>query len=410
MPKLTKSIRTLAPWVCAALIGAVAPFAAAQGVVKIGVIAPFNTPPGEGLLNAARMAAEDINAAGGIGGRKLELVIANDEYKPDAAVNAYKKLVLSDKVAAVIGTASSGVSMAVVDQMVRYKVPFISTGAATLQLSEKVEKEYDKYKYWFRVMHTTDDLAGSLSDFAVRFLKKELGFDRVAILAENAVWAKGLLPSVKQSLSQGGINVVAEETFDVDTKDFKPLLTKVTRSNPQYIIDLSSHVDGSIYVKQWGELQGPPMFGVNASGASTRFWKDTDGNAISHMDLIVGSYRVALTPKTIPWYDRYLAKWKVSPDYTSGYTYDALFILKQALERAGADPDKLVRALESTDFVGVAARWAFEKNHNSKFGPGFRTMGVTQWRADGERAVIWPPEIKTADFILPPWSRPAGTK
>jgi branched-chain amino acid transport system substrate-binding protein len=55
--------------------------ATAQDTVKVGIIAPFNTPPGEGLLNAARMAAEDINASGGIGGKQLELVIANDEYK-----------------------------------------------------------------------------------------------------------------------------------------------------------------------------------------------------------------------------------------------------------------------------------------------------------------------------------------
>lgn len=69
----------------------------AEDTVKIGVIAPFDTPPGEGLLSAARMAAEDINGAGGIGGKPLELVIANDEYKPDIGANAYKKLALTDR-------------------------------------------------------------------------------------------------------------------------------------------------------------------------------------------------------------------------------------------------------------------------------------------------------------------------
>ena len=379
--------------------------ALAQETLKIGVIAPFNTPPGDGLVNAARMAAEDINAAGGIGGRKLELVIANDEYKPDGAVNAYKKLALSDKVVAVVGTASSGVAMAVVDQMVRYKVPFVSTGAATLQLSERVAQDYGKHKYWFRVMHTTEEMSGALSDFAVRYLHKEKGLNRAGILAENAVWAKGLLPSLKQNLTEAGVKIVAEEAFDVDTKDFKPLLSKIMRADPQYIIDLSSHVDGAIYVKQWGELQGPPMFGVNASGASTRFWKDTDGHAVSHMNLIVGSQRVALTPKTIPWYDRYVARYKVSPDYTSGYTYDALFVLKQAIEKGGTEPDKLVSALEAADHVGVVARWAFEKNHNGKFGPGYRAIGINQWRPNGELAVVWPPEMRTEQVAPPPWKR-----
>jgi len=392
---------------CAALALALATAvpARAQDSVKIGVIAPFNTPPGDGLVNAARLAAEDINAAGGIGGRKLELVIANDEYKPEGAVNAYKKLALSDKVVAVVGTASSGAAMAVMDQMVRYKVPFVSTGAATLQLSERVSQDYARHMYWFRVMHTTQEMADALSDFAVRCLLKEKGYDRAAILAENAVWAKGLLPTLKQNLAQAGVKIVADETFDVDTKDFKPLLSKIMRAEPQYIIDLSSHVDGAIYVKQWGELQGPPMFGVNASGASTRFWKDTEGRAVSHMNLMTGSQRVAITPRTIAWYDRYVTRFKVSPDYTSGYTYDALFLLKQAVDKGGTEPDKLVAALEASDQVGVVARWAFEKNHNARFGAGYRAIGVNQWRPDGERSVVWPAEIRTEPVALPPWKR-----
>ncbi|HLO95669.1 MAG TPA: ABC transporter substrate-binding protein, partial [Burkholderiaceae bacterium] len=72
--------RWLQAWAMAALAAAGVPPAQAQDSLKIGVIAPFNTPPGDGLLNAARLAADDINAAGGIGGRKVELVLANDEY------------------------------------------------------------------------------------------------------------------------------------------------------------------------------------------------------------------------------------------------------------------------------------------------------------------------------------------
>jgi len=379
---------------------------AAQETVKIGVIAPFNTPPGEGLLNAVKMAAEDINAAGGIGGKRLELVIANDEYKPDIGANAYKKLVLSDKVVAVLGTASSGVSLGIVDQMARYKVPMISTGAASLKLSDKVVKDYGKYKYWFRVMHTTDNIARSVGDFVVNYLFKQKKFDKAAILSENAVWTSGVLPIIKKLMTDAGVKIVSEEKFDLDTKDFKPLLAKVRGSGAQYIIDFSSHVDGAIYVKQWGELKGLPMVGLNASGTSSRFFKDTDGNAVSHADLIQGSYRAALTPKTIEWYDRYVKKWEVSPDYTSGYTYDALHILKAAIESAGStDPDKLVAALEATDHPGVSARWVFGKDHNSKFGPGYRVMGMTQWREGGKREVIWPTSFKTGDFQMPPWAK-----
>lgn len=397
-------------WLAAALLalaGLAPPLAAsAQETVKIGVIAPYNTPPGEGLLNAARMAQEDINAAGGVGGKKLELIFANDEYKADVGAEAYKKLVLSDKVVAVIGTASSGVSLAILDQMARYKVPMISTGAATLQLSDKVAQDHDRYKYWFRVMHTTDNIANSVGDWVVNYLHKEKSHDKVAILYENLVWAQGVLPTMKKLMADGGVKIVDEEAFDLDTKDFKPLLAKIGASGAQFILDLSSQVDGAIYVKLWGELKGPPMVGLNASGTSSRFWKDTDGNAVSHVNLIQGSYRVALTPKTIDWYDRYIKKFTVSPDYTSGYTYDALYILKQAIEAAHATtPDSLATALEATDYTGVAARWVFEKDHNSRFAPGYRVMGMTQWRPDGSRDVIWPATIKTGDYMAPPWQK-----
>lgn len=378
--------------------------ARAEDSIKIGVIAPYNTPPGEGLLNAAKMAAEKINATGGIAGKKVELIFANDEYKADVGANAYKRLALSDKVVAVIGTASSGVSLAIVDQMARYHVPMISTGAASLQLSDKVAKDHDRYKYWFRVMHNTDNIAMSVGDFVVNYLHKEKGFDKAAILYENAVWAKGVLPTIKKLMTDSGMKIVAEEAFDLDTKDFKPMLAKIGDSHAQFILDFSSHVDGAIYVKQWGALRGPPMIGLNASGTSSRFWKDTDGNAVSHVDLIQGSYRADLTPNTVAWFDNYVKQFTVSPDYTSGYTYDALFILKKAIERAkSTKPDDLVTALEATDYTGVAARWVFEKDHNSRFGPGYRVMGMTQWRPDGSRDVIWPASIKTGNFSGPPW-------
>ena len=376
----------------------------AEDVIKIGVLAPLKTPPGEGLISAVKMAADEINNAGGIAKKKIELVIANDEYKPEVGVTAYKKLVLSDKVVITLGTASSGVSMAVVDQMARYKVPFISTGAASLRLSENVEKDYNTYKYWFRVMHKTDDQAESMADWVVNYLYKVKKIKKLAIMAENALWTQGIIPDYKKRVTDAGMESVIEELFDLDTKDFKPILTKIINSKAEFVLDLSSHVDGAIYVKQWADMHGPIMGGLNASGTSSRFWKDTMEKAVSHVNLIQGSFRLALTPKTISWYDKYVKEFGVSPDYTSGYTYDAIYIIKEAIERAkSTKPDDLVNALEKTDYVGAAARWVFEKNHNSKFGPGYREMGMTQWFPNGERKVIWPEKAKTGNFIYPPW-------
>jgi branched-chain amino acid transport system substrate-binding protein len=130
--------------------------------IKIGIITPFKTPSGESLLKAAEMAAEDINAQGGIMGKKVELVLGNTEYKPEKGAMAYKKLVLEDKCKVVIGTCSSGVAKAVMDQMARYKTLFIPTGAASEALSDLYKSDPKKYKYFFRVMHLSGELASAV--------------------------------------------------------------------------------------------------------------------------------------------------------------------------------------------------------------------------------------------------------
>lgn len=388
------------------VIGLVFNPAASADSIKIGIIAPFDTPPGEGLINAAEMAADEINAGGGIAGRTVELVVRNDSYQASEGVDAYRRLVLSDEVDVVLGTASSGVSMAITDQMARYRVPFISTGAASLDLSAKVADDYERYKYWFRVMHTSDDIALSVGDWAVNFLNGELGYTRGAILAEDALWTDGVIPIIRQLLEEANVEIVVEENFDLETRDFRPILSRIESFGAEFILDFSSHVDGSTYVRQWGQLEGPVMGGLNASGTSSRFWNDTEGGAAGHSDLIQGGYRVALTPNTIDWFDSYIEEYEVSPDYTTGYTYDAMYIVKEAIERAGStDPNAFVAAMEESDYTGVAGRWVFDEKHDPMFGPGYRVMGMTQWQADGSREVVWPADVKTADFLLMDWQR-----
>ena len=187
------------------------------------------------------MAAEDINGAGGIGGKPLELVIANDEYKPDIGANAYKKLALSDKVVAVIGTASSGVSLAIVDQMARYKVPMLDR-RRLLEVIGQSGRELRPLQVLVSSHAHHRQHCPFGGDFVVNYLFKVRNLDRAAILSENAVWTNGVLPTIKEVMTGGGVQVVSEERFDLDTKDFKPLLAKVRNSGAHFIVDFSSHV------------------------------------------------------------------------------------------------------------------------------------------------------------------------
>jgi len=381
--------------------------AIAGDTIKIGVIAPFKTPSGESLLNAAKLAAEDINAEGGIMGKKIELVFGNTEYKPEKGSMAYKKLVLQDKCGLVIGTCSSGVAKAIMDQMARYKTLFIPTGAASEALSDLYNSDRKKYKYWFRVMHLSGELARVSLDFVYGLPVKKMGAKRIAIMAENALWTRSMVKEAERFFKEKGLEVVYTEFFDTETKDFTPIFTKIINNKADFIYEISAHVDGAIYIKQWYDLKGPMIGGVSGTGASDRYWKDCGGKAVSETLLgYPGPFPVAITPKTISFHDRYVAKFKETGGYVSGYTYDVLHIYKAAVEKAKTtDSDALVPVLEKTDYVGVAGRWVFTDLHNGKYGPGYRQIVMVQWREDGSRTVVWPENLATGKYLLPPWDK-----
>jgi len=379
-------------------------FGFAADTIRIGVIAPFKTPCGESLLNGAKMAVDEINAGGGIMGRKIKLITANTEYKPQVGATAYKKLVLEDKCQVVFGTCSSGVAKAVMDQMARYKVLFISTGAASEALAEQYKSDKEKYKYWFRVMHQSADLTDALHRFMWDLPIQKMGAKRMAIMAENALWTRDMVTAAEAFFKEKGVQTVYSDFFDTETKDFTPIFTKIINSKADFIYEISAHVDGAIYIKQWYDLKGPMIGGVSGTGASDRYWKDCAGKAVSETLVAMGSYRVPLTPKSVPFFDKYKQLFNEAPGYTSGYTYDAFYIYKAAVEKAKTtDSDKLVPILEKTDEIGVAGRWVFDELHNAKYGPGYRELPMVQWREDGSREVVWPANLATGEYKLPPW-------
>ena len=118
--------------------------------------------------------------------------------------------------------------------------------------------------------------------------------------------------------------------------------------------------------------------------------------------------RVRITDKTIPFYDKYMKLYKEAPNYTAG-TYDAIYILKDAVEKAGTlDSDKLVPLLEQTDYISAAGRVVFDKSHDVTWGPGYVTSLGTQWQ-ENNIMCVWPYNWEgitydgTVPYKLAPW-------
>lgn len=373
----------------------------AEEIIKVGVLAPLDTGIGKGLRNAAEMAAEEINAAGGIMGKKVVLVIADTKMKPVIGAYEYTRLASQEKVAAVLGTAASEVAVAVLEQVPKYKVPFLG-GTATPEITEKIRQNYDSLKYAFKIFHNGYELADFTSEWLISDAVKKRGFKRFALMVENANWARPVASKWEKDIKAAGAEVCASEYFDLQTKDFKPIFSRISEAKCEMICVLSAFVNVTAFLPQWAESRGPVMSGI--IGSFSTAWKSTEGKSSSLISIsFPGIFPVKA--KDAAFLNRYLEKYKIIPEYTSPYVYDALYLFKYAVEKAkSVDADAIVSAMENSDYGGVMGRWVFDKaSHHSKFGPGFRQFMMMQWQPGEKACIIWPEENKTCDMILPQW-------
>jgi branched-chain amino acid transport system substrate-binding protein len=153
-------------------------------------------------------------------------------------------------------------------------------------------------------------------------------------------------------------------------------------------------------------LKGP-LIGAVPTGAGTKLYFDEIGAAgtgVTSVGTIPSEWN-PLTSRAAGWHRTYSAKYG-DPEYTSAYSYDAVYLLKDAFTHAnGTDPAALVSALEKSDVEGVVGRYQFGPDHHPRFGEGFRVINMVQYQfpnANGYR-VVWPRERATAEFVFPAW-------
>lgn len=377
---------------------------ASSDVLRVGVLAPFNTSPGEGIRNGVAMAVAEINEAGGVGGVPLEVVELNTEYSAEKASRGYQRLAGRDGVVAVLGVAGDGI-FPIMEQLGRYQVPMITTGTGSDRLTELVSENPERYRWFFRVMHKSSELGEATADFAVRCLAERHGLRRFAILVEDDIWTKYVRDIWEDRLNNGDeTEVVFSDTFSSQTKDFGVLFQQIVNADADYILDACSRVDATTYLKRWAAIDGPPIGAIPTGAGTERYYQliGDEGLLVSSVATLP-SPENPLTEKSADWWERYYDAYG-DTSYTSGYSYDATYILADALARAeSTDADALISALEATDYTGVNARWAFGPDHHALYGPEYRTIPIMQYQEAGPRGfkVVWPPERATAELMLP---------
>jgi len=393
---------------CAALVLG-SPLALAQPKpIRIGVPTAMQLQVGRDTEDAIKMAVEDINAKGGVLGRKLEVVVADETENPETGISAIKKLTADEKADVLIGGYTSGVTLAQLPHISAAKTIYLGVGSASPAIQAKVKTDYDNYKYVFRVGPLNSaHQARQLTEFISNFVKGELGISKVAIVGENAKWVQDLVPLLKKGATAAGADVRATEFFDAQTSDFSPLFAKVKESGAQYMVVVLSHASSDIFAKQWYDSRFPMAYGgIDVKSMDGDFCQRIGGKSVGEM-AVNFAVRAPITPRTIPFFDEFGKRTSRSPVYTAFNANDAVYIYADAVKKAGTtDPAAVVKELEKTSYVGITGTIEFDDTHDVK--PGSATFKgpsllLAQWREGCKREVVYPKERRTANFVYPAW-------
>lgn len=375
--------------------------------INIGVMTPQALHNGPSYINGAKLAAKQINTAGGINGRPVKIFIYDTKESATSAVRAFQRAVDQNHVIAMTGTLISEVALALEPLATRLKTPFIISGSASPKIAKRVHDHYDKYKYTFQQFMNSYQMARGTCGMARDVLVGDLHYKTAVLFSEDAAWTKPLDEYYDKCLPKAGLKIVDHIKFSVHTNDFTPLFNRIESDNPDVIINAISHV-GTKPVTQWHSQHVPAlMAGPNGQGSSAGFWAATNGDTEG---VIVGgtisANGAALTPKTPKFYKQYVKTYGKVPAFSGYTTYDAIYTLKDAIERAGGTkPGKLVKALEHTDRTGVSGQIEFQGRDDS-YTHGLvykkhQTGGVYfQWQHD-KQVVIWPESIAQGQVIFP---------
>jgi branched-chain amino acid transport system substrate-binding protein len=404
MRKLDKRVMIAAGATGLALVLATPGYAA--DTIKIGVIAEAQAVAASSIPQAAQLAADEINAAGGIDGRKIEIVSYDNHSSAAESVRAFQRAVNEDHVNAVIASYISEVVLALEPWTGRLKTVMVTPGAASDVITQNIAKDYDNLKYTFHGYLTSTSIADSVCAPAKDLLVNQLHMKTAVVMSEDAAWTTPLDAEYVKCLPEIGLKVVDHIRVSPDTTDFTPIFNKIEGEKPDVMITGIAHV-GVQPTVQWKQQEVPiPMFGISAQATNSSFWNDTNGAVEGVLYQAVSGPGVAVTAKTLPFVDAFNKKYGHFPSYCGYTAYDEVYYLADAFKRAGStDSDKLVEALEKTDYVGTIGRIQFKGKdtpnpHALKVGPDTITGLMLQWQ-DGKQVNLWPNKVANGQLKFP---------
>jgi len=387
----------------------------AAKVIKIGVIGPMNFVQGKGHWNGATLAAEELNAKGGIqvGKKKMKIELvktdSNEFLSMTDATNAMELAITRHKVDFLVGGFRTEAVLAMQDIAMDYKKIFIGCGAAHPELCTRVAENYDRYKYWFRgtpfnSMYLVRTCFIHMATVGA-ILKKMLNIPKVkvAIVAEKAMWVDPMVAAAKEFIPKMGMEMAGIWRPSAVATDVTAELSAIQRAGAHMIFTTFSSSVGITFARQAGGLKIPAaQVGINVEAQKDGFWDATEGMGNYVMTMNTYARGVEYNELTAPFVDKYIKKFAEVPTYTADTYASIIYNLAPVIEQAGTlDADKLVAIMENRVYKVPSGRIEYIKDtegrhlHDLKWGPGYLTSLGTQWQ-DGKLKGVWPNRWKAS--------------
>ena len=323
--------------------------------IKIGGIFPLSGSVavyGTECRNGVEMAINEINAAGGVNGKMLELIAEDDEGSPEKSVNAYKKLVTKDNCSIIIGSLTSGCTAAISSLAQAQKVLLIAPAATQTDITEAGD-------YVFRACFI-DPFQGTVGG---KFALEDLGAKNAAVLYDvQNDYSIGLYENFKIAFEQGGGKVVAAESYSTGDKDFNAQLTKIKTTNPDVVYLPDYYGTVALIAKQ---LRAQ---GINAPIVGADGWDGIIDNAGDEVlnGFYSNHYAADSTDgKVVTFVNSYKGKYGSTPVSFAALGYDCVYLLKDAMGAAkSADSTTLKDQLMKTNGAYVTGNLTFDAKRN----------------------------------------------
>ena len=387
-----------------------APGVQAQAPLRVGASLSQTgqfTPLALKQLRGYQLCVKHVNDKGGVLGRRVELIVEDDQSEAAAAARIYQRLITQDKVDAVLGPYSSPLTEAVADLAEKHRMVMVAPAAAATSIFKKGRK------FIFMVLSPGETYFEGLIDMAAR-----RGLKTVAAVYEDTIFPKAIAQGAVDLAKKRGLRIVHLDGYPKGTTDFTTVLAKVASANPDALIAATYFDDAvGIALRMRESNVNPKMFGLTAGADLPTFYELVGRNAdfvygatqwTPELVTLVRSGQLVPVARRYPGAREFVESHRkefpgVEISYHTAGGYGACQVLMEGIRRAGSlDGERLRKAVLNLDMNTVYGAFKVDQD-GVQIG---HKMLIFQWQ-DGKKVIVWPDELAsdTPRFPTPPWSQ-----